>query len=105
MITNINIFYLRLKFEHLIGGSIDTYLKEHKMCDVAAWGTDTEIIALATAFDSIIVIYCCLRGSCKYVWYYYNPIHKKFGESNKKENEKIYLNNPGNHYDRVLAVK
>ena len=44
-------------FEDLVGSTMKDYLKKWKMEDDRTWGTDVEIIALATLLNTTVSVY------------------------------------------------
>lgn len=77
------------------------YIQQAQMDKLGTWGTDVEIIALATLLSTRIAIYYRPPSSETTHWYYYTP-HVHF---DNKSDMSIYLRNPGNHFERVKSVK
>ena len=71
------------------------------MDTLGTWGTEVEIIALATLLNTRIAVFYRPASAKKPSWYYYNPEIS----SDKLHDMSIYLRNPGNHFERVRSVK
>ena len=87
-------------FEDHLGTSVPTYIAKSKMDIDRTWGTDIEVLALATYLETTIAIYYRPPGASEAAWYFYEHVIFR----SKVGNERIFLNNPSNHFNRVLSV-
>ncbi|XP_065653804.1 uncharacterized protein LOC136080718 [Hydra vulgaris] len=98
----------RNAFDAYISKLVIKYISDSKMDTDHIWGTDVEIYALATALDTPIVVYYKPPEALVFSWYFYKPLLKdanNFKLMEIKENDQIvYLQNTGVHYDRVVTV-
>ena len=63
------------------------------------WGTEVEVIALATLLKTTIAIYYHPPGAKAPLWHHYSPLC-----SDADTSICIYLYNTGNHFNRVKTV-
>ncbi|XP_065318817.1 uncharacterized protein LOC135926814 [Gordionus sp. m RMFG-2023] len=75
-----------------LGEPVDAYLERTGMAQNAVYGTEVEIVAMATMLQTNILIHTI------YKWAYYMPIKKL--SNIKKFNVNIYLINHSEHFDR-----
>jgi hypothetical protein len=81
--------------------SANDYVRKVKMDKLGTWGTDVEIIALATLLSTRITVYHRPPSSETSIWFNYDPLVP----SDIIHDISIYLNNPTNHFERVMSVK
>ncbi|CAK9302239.1 unnamed protein product [Gordionus sp. m RMFG-2023] len=82
------------QMEGFLGEPVDKYLERTRMAQNATYGTEVEIVALATMLQTNIIIHTI------YKWAYYTPIKKL--SYIKKFNLNIYLRNYREHFDRII---
>ncbi|CAC5393370.1 unnamed protein product [Mytilus coruscus] len=76
--------------------TVNEYMKRTNMIEENVWGTELEIIAAADLLKTDIFTY--LEGK----WIKYSS--KQICSKNNVNDQAIYLNNVGNHYEVVLSV-
>ncbi|CAG2199123.1 unnamed protein product [Mytilus edulis] len=76
--------------------TVNEYMKRTNMIEDNVWGTELEIIAAADLLKTDIFTY--LEGK----WIKYSS--KQICSKNNVNDQAIYLNNVGNHYEVVLSV-
>ncbi|XP_065324797.1 uncharacterized protein LOC135931534 [Gordionus sp. m RMFG-2023] len=82
------------QMEGFLREPVDKYLERTRMAQNATYGTEVEIVALATMLQTNIIIHTI------YKWAYYTPIKKL--SYIKKFNLNIYLRNYREHFDRII---
>ncbi|XP_065682342.1 OTU domain-containing protein 4-like [Hydra vulgaris] len=98
----------RNAFDAYISKLVLKYISDSKMETDQIWGTDVEVYALATVLNTPIAVYYKPPEASVFLWFFYKPLLQNtngFKLMEIKENDQIvYLQNTGVHYDRVLAV-
>ena len=77
------------------------YVAKAKMDKLGTWGSDVEVIALATLLRTRIAIYYRAPSADKFTWLNYDTVV----HVSNMQGMAIYLKNAGNHFERVMSVK
>jgi hypothetical protein len=89
-------------FKDFLGTSPQSYIKASKMDKEKTWGTSNELFAFATMVSTAVMVFCRKQeNQTEFAWAQFFPL----GESYERMQEvRVYLINPGEHYNRVISV-
>lgn len=90
-------------FSALINGDTSKYVSDSQMDENGIWGTEVEVMALATMLHTPIVIYT-RRTNGDSSWERYPPVDWLEKGHDNLLARCVYLDHTGNHFNRVLSV-
>ena len=98
-ILQTDLYQSEFESRHLNNMNVSDYLTTTQMEISGTWGTEVEVIALATLLKTTIAIYYHPPGAKVPLWHHYSPLC-----SDADTSICIYLHNTGNHFNHVKTV-
>ena len=96
-----NLYQSQFESRHLNKMNVSDYLMTTQMEVSGVWGTEVEVIALATLLKTTIAIYYHPPGAKGPLWHHYSPL---CSSAETSVCIYMYLHNTGNHFNRIKTV-